>query len=78
MNTEAVGALRQATKPTATERMRAFRERRRRGVRLIRVRIKKTEIEALERLGYLAPGQRENAGSIQRAVELLVSDADFM
>jgi hypothetical protein len=78
MNTEAVGALPQATKPTATERMRAFRERRRLGVRLIRVRIKEPEIEALERLGYLEPGQRENAGSLQRAVQLLVSDVPWM
>jgi hypothetical protein len=78
MNTEAAGMFPQTAKPTAAERMRAFRERRRRGVRMIQVRIKEEEIEALERLGNLAPGQREDAGSIQRAVELLVSDTKLM
>ena len=78
MNTEAAGILPQTAKPTAAERMRAFRDRRRRRVRVVQVRIRQTEIEALERLGYLAPGQREKVVSIQRAVELLVSDTPFM
>jgi hypothetical protein len=59
-------------------RTRAHRERLRRGVRLVQVRIKKAEIEALERLGYLEHGLREDAGSIQRAVEALVSDTPYM
>jgi hypothetical protein len=61
----------QSAKPTSTARTRAFGERRRRGVRLIQVGIKETEIEALERLGYLEPGLREDAGSIRRAVNNL-------
>ncbi len=65
-------------KPTSTSRTRAFRERRRRRVRLIQIRIKEAEIEALERLGYLEPGLREDAGSIKRAVETLVSDTPWM
>jgi hypothetical protein len=78
MNTAAAGVLSQAAKPTSAARTRALRERQRLGVRLVRVRINETEIEALERLGYLAPGQREDAGSIQKAVELLVSDTPLM
>ena len=78
MHTAAAGVLSQAAKPTSAARTRALRERRRLGVRLVRVRIHETEIEALERLGYLAPGQREDARFIQRAVELLVSDTPLM
>ncbi len=76
-NTDA-DVLPRATKSNSTARTRAFRARWRRGVRLIQVRINETEIEALERLGYLAPGQREDARFIQRAVELLVSDTPLM
>ncbi|MGO9849097.1 MAG: hypothetical protein ACLPKT_21585 [Methylocella sp.] len=68
----------QSAKSISTPRTRAFRERRRRGVRLIQIRIKEAEVEALERLGYLEPGLHEDAGSIQRAVEGLVSDTPFM
>jgi hypothetical protein len=31
----------------------------------------------LERLGYLEPGLRENVGSIQKAVQALVSDTPW-
>ena len=68
----------QTGKPTSTARTRALRERRRRGVRLIQIRIKEAEIEALERLGYLEPGLREDAVSIKKAVETLVSDTPLM
>ncbi len=68
----------QRPKPTSTSRTRALRERRRRGVRMVQVRITVAEIEALERLGYLEPGLRENAGSIQKAVQALVSDTRWM
>ena len=67
-----------SVKPTSTSRTRAFRERRRRGVRLIQIRIKEAEIEALERLWYLEPGLREDAASIKKAVETLVSDTPLM
>jgi len=40
----------QTGKPTSTSRTRAFRERRRRGVRMVQIRIKEAEIEALERI----------------------------
>ncbi len=40
----------QSAKPTSTSRTRSFRERRRRGVRMVHIRIKEAEIEALERL----------------------------
>ena len=68
----------QSAKPTSTSRTRAFRERRRRGVRMLKIRIKEAEIEALERLGYLEPGLREDAASIKKAVETLVSDTPLM
>jgi hypothetical protein len=47
-------------------------------VHLIQIRIKEAEIEALERLGYLEPGLREDAASIKKAVETLVSDTPLM
>jgi hypothetical protein len=68
----------QTGKLISTSRTRAFRERRRRGVRLIQIRIKEAEIEALERLGYLEPGLREDAASIKKAVETLVSDTPLI
>jgi len=45
---------------------------------MVQIRIKEAEIEALERLGYLEPGLREDVGSIQKAVQTLVSDTAFM
>ena len=71
-------SMSQSAKPTSTSRTRAFRERRRRGVRMLKIRIKEAEIEALERLGYLEPGLREDAASIKKAVETLVSDTPLM
>ena len=68
----------QSGRPSSTLRVRAFRERRRRGVRIVRVEVKEAEIEALERLGYLEPGLREDVGSIQKAVQALVSDTPWM
>ncbi|MGD0533435.1 MAG: hypothetical protein ABSA62_14515 [Methyloceanibacter sp.] len=68
----------QTAKRSSTARTRAFRERRRRGVRMVQVRITVAEIEALERLGYLEPGLREDAASIKKAVETLVSDTPLM
>ena len=59
----------QTAKRSSTARTRALRERRRRGVRIVQVRITVAEIEALERLGYLEPGLREDAASIKKAVE---------
>jgi hypothetical protein len=68
----------QTAKRSSTARTRAFRERRRRGVRMVQVRITVAEIEALERLGYLEPGLREDAASIKKSVETLVSDTPLM
>ncbi len=71
-------SISQGARLSSTARTRAFRERRRRGVRIVRVKVKEAEIEALERLGYLEPGLREDVGSIEKAVETLVSDTPFM
>ncbi len=71
-------SISQSAKPSSTARTRAFRERRRRGVRLVQIRIKEAEIEALERLGYLEPGLREDTASIKKAVQALVSDTPWM
>jgi hypothetical protein len=68
----------QSSKLTSTPRTRAFRERRRRGARLVQIRITVAEIEALARLGYVELGLREDGGSIQRAVEALLADTSFM
>ncbi len=68
----------QSAKLTSTPRTRLFRERRRRGVRMVQVRITVAEIDALTRLGYLELGLREDAGSIKRGVEALLADTPFM
>ena len=67
-----------SSKPTSTSRTRALRERRRRGVFMLQVRITVAEIEGLEPLGYLESGLREDVGSIQRAVEAPLVDTPFM
>jgi hypothetical protein len=54
--------------------MRLYRRRRRRGKRLVRVEIDAKKVEALVRLRYLDPENREDLGVIEFAVNALVSD----
>ena len=70
------------TPPTArsasTLRVRAYRERRRLGVRCVRIRVENNSIEALVKMGYLPETQAQDLGAIQQAVQTYVADAPFV
>jgi hypothetical protein len=51
----------------STPRVRAHRERRRLGVRNVKVSVSKTTIEVLVRMGYLPEAQQQDVSSIQKA-----------
>jgi hypothetical protein len=87
MNTEAVGVPLLPSAPPAdrliarlisTPRVRAYRERRRLGVRCVKVPVSKTSIEALVRMGYLPEALQQDVSAIQNAVQTYVADAPFM
>ena len=52
----------------AAERMRLFRERRRKGLRCLTIQLRETEIDALVRMGLLAPQMRNDANAIIEAM----------
>jgi len=58
--------------PSATERMRLHRERRRKGFRAVRILLHATDIDALVRKGYLAPHDQENLEAIQFAISDMI------
>lgn len=62
---------------TAAERMRRSREFRRKGLRLLRIRIAETEIEKLVRKGFLDEGLRHEECAIAAAAEQLIAYALF-
>ena len=55
--------------------MRAFRHRRRRGVRCVRVQVGRAEVDGLVAKGYLPPGDRENTEALEFAASSFISDA---
>jgi hypothetical protein len=57
------------------ERMRRFRQRRKEGMRCVKLLLRITEIDGLIRLGYLMQELRNDPGAIQVAAETLISDA---
>jgi hypothetical protein len=62
----------------STPRVRAHRQRRRRGVFCVRVPVDKIAIEALVRMGYLPEALQQDGRAVQEAVETYVADAPFM
>jgi hypothetical protein len=62
------------TPKSAAERMRRYRNRRRRGERIVRVRLGPDEIEALVSRGYLLPGDRDDADAIQFGMSCLIDE----
>jgi hypothetical protein len=66
------------TDTPSTSRVRAHRQRRRLGVRFVRVPVDKDSIEALVRMGYLPGAQQQEVTAVQVAVETYVADAPFM
>jgi hypothetical protein len=59
---------------SATERMRHYRKRQRRGQRIIRVQIGPNEIEALVSGGFLGPGDREDISAIEFGVSAYIDE----
>ena len=57
-----------AARSPAAERMRLFRERKRKGLRCLTIELHETEIDALVRMGLLAPEMRNDANSIIEAM----------
>jgi hypothetical protein len=60
---------------TKADRMRRYRERKRRGLTCVTVRLSKLEIDRLVRIHYLEASQCQNRRAIQEAAEAFVSDA---
>jgi len=50
------------------QRMRLFRERRRKGLRCVTIEVRESEIDALVRMGLLAPEMRNDANAIIEAM----------
>jgi hypothetical protein len=73
MNTEAVNP--HVRPPTAAERMRHYRRRRRRGARSLRIQLELAAIGALISKGYLEQGLRNDPSAIQFAVNSFIDDA---
>jgi hypothetical protein len=57
------------------ERMRLYRQRRRRGQLCLRIQIGRSEIAALAEKGYLDPAERENIESLEFAASSFISDS---
>jgi hypothetical protein len=64
-------------KAPSTPRVRAHRQRPRRGVLCVRVPVDEIAIEALVRMGYLPEAQQQDVRAVQEAVENYVADAPF-
>jgi len=62
----------------STPRVRAHRQRRRRGVFCMQVNVDKNSVEALVRMRYLPEARQQDVKAIQEAVENYVADAPFM
>jgi len=60
--------------PSAAERMRLHRKRRRIGFRSVRILLQATDIQLLIRKGCLEPSQSENTEALQEAVSDLFFD----
>ena len=73
MNTESETEHPRSSEPVA-ERMRRYRERRRKGMRSVRVELHVTDIEAFIRIGYLEEELRDDPVGHKAAVEMLVGD----
>ncbi len=61
----------------STERVRAHRRSRRRGLRCVMVRLHETDIDTLVATKYLAAAERQSAKAVKSAIEAFVSDKLF-
>ena len=76
MSTEATN-LHAPSSSSAADRMRRYRERRRKGICCVRVWLHSTDIEVLICKGYLDEALRNDQTAIQSGAEIFVSDALF-
>jgi hypothetical protein len=59
---------------SAAERMRAYRRRRRSGLRCVKVRVGRADLDGLVEKGYLSPDKRKDLHAIELAIEDLMFD----
>ena len=59
---------------SVAERMRAYRRRRRSGLRYVKVRVGRAELDGLVEKGYLSPDKRKGLHAIELAIEDLMFD----
>ena len=74
MNTDAA-KVDSARSSSPAERMRLYRNRRRSGMRTVRILLHVTEIEALIRKGYLDHKSRDDRDAVEFAISSFVDDA---
>jgi hypothetical protein len=60
---------------SAAERMRVYRQRRRNGLRSVRVLLHETEIDVLVQKGFLKPKRRHSHDAVEDAMGSFVCDA---
>ena len=63
-----MNAILKASSPSAAERMRLYRMRRRNGLRSVQVLLHETEIDSLISKGFLKPERRHNHAAVENAV----------
>jgi len=59
----------------AAERMRAYRTRRRNGLRCVRILLHETEIDALIEKGFLKQERRHHSDAVQDAIDCFICSA---
>jgi hypothetical protein len=71
---EVQSGQRSAKAQSAAERMRAYRRRRRHGLRCVEVQVGRVELNGLIAKGYLSPDKRNDLHAIQLAIDDLMFD----
>jgi hypothetical protein len=59
---------------SAAERMRAYRRRHQRGLRYVKVRVGRADLDGLVETGHLSPDKRKDLHAIELAIEDLMFD----
>jgi hypothetical protein len=68
-------AIKRPADPSAAERMRLYRKRRRQGLQVVRLRLHVTDIDDLVWMGRLEEDRRHDGEALQKAVFALVQGA---
>ena len=64
--------LKLPTSPSSAERVRLHRKRRRNGLRVLRIVLHETEIDALIQKGFLKPERRHDPQAVQNAIDYFI------